>query len=173
MKILFFCCLLFVGVHLNAKNISNNLINSDVDSKFFQKCIKKNGQKKYEECNDLNNKQFPAITSENTIFSGLKKKIEDMDISLGSNPTNIPLAMISASESIFDPNSNYSKYLIAYYLLNNEHDSKDAYFLYNFNSSAQRINLGSNFQILNKGKIIIKDKQKYYLNSKGLYELKK
>lgn len=173
MKILIFCCFLFIGVQLNAKNISNKLINADVDSKFFQKCMNKSGQKKYEKCNDLNNKQFPMITAENKIFGGLKKKIEDMDIRLGNKPTNIPLAMISASESIFDPKSKYSKYIIAYYLLNNEHDSKDDYFLYNFNSSSQRINLGSDFQILNKGKIIIKNKQKYFLNSKGLYELKK
>lgn len=173
MKILIFCCFLFIGTQLNATTISNKLINADVDSTFFQKCMNKNGQKKYEKCNDLNNKQFPMITAENKIFGGLKIKIEDMDIRLGNKPTNIPLAMISASESIFDPKSKYSKYIIAYYLLNNEHDSKDDYVLYNFNSSSQRINLGSDFQILNKGKIIIKNKQKYFLNSKGLYELKK
>lgn len=166
-------CLLFISLQLNAKNISNDLINADVDSNFFQKCMNKSGQKNYEKCNDLNNKQFPMITAENKKFGELKRKIEDMDFRIGNKPTNIPLAMISASESVFDPKSKYSKYIIAYYLLNNEHDTKDDYVLYNFNSSLQRINLGSNFKILNKGEILIKNKQKYFLNSKGLYELKK
>lgn len=173
LKKLSFFCLLFISLHLNAKNISNDLINADVDSNFFQKCINKNGQKNYEKCNDLNNKQFPLITAENKKFSVLKKKIEDIDIKIGNKPTDIPLAMISASESIFDSKSAYSKYIIAYHLLNDEHNTKDDYILYNLNSSSQRINLGSNFQILNKGKVIIKNKQKYFLNSKGVYELKK
>lgn len=166
-------CLLFISLQLNAKNISNDLINADVDSNFFFFFLNKSGQKNYEKCNDLNNKQFPMITAENKKFGELKRKIEDMDFRIGNKPTNIPLAMISASESVFDPKSKYSKYIIAYYLLNNEHDTKDDYVLYNFNSSLQRINLGSNFKILNKGEILIKNKQKYFLNSKGLYELKK
>lgn len=166
-------CLLFISLQLNAKNITNDLINADVDSNFFQKCLTKSGQKNYEKCNDLNNKQFPMITAENTKFSVLKKKIEDIDLKIGNKPTDIPLAMISASESIFDSKSTYSKYIIAYYLLNDEHNTKDDYILYNFNSSSQRINLGSNFQILNKGMVIIMNKQKYFLNGKGVYELKK
>jgi len=172
-KLSVFCFLFFISLHLNAKNISNDLINVDVDSNFFQKCLNKNGQKYYQKCNDLNNKQFPQITAENNKFSLLKQKVDAFDNKLGSKPSSIPITMISASNNIFDSNSQGSKYIITYHLLNDEHNVKENYIFYNLNSNSQRIDLGSNFKILNNGQLLMKGKQKYILNSKGVYELKK
>ena len=166
-------CLLFISLHLNAKNISNDLINADIDSTFFQKCMNKSSQKNYEKCNDLNNKQFPMITAENKKFNILKQKVDILDNRIGSKPSSIPITTISASNNIFDSNTQGGKYIITYHLLNDEHNVKEKYIFYNLNSNSQRIDLGSNFRILNNGQVIMKNKQKLILNSKGLYELKK
>lgn len=163
--------LLFFCIGVNAKETANYFITKDVDSNFFVKCMKISNGRYYEKCNSLNNEQFPQNSPESKYYSILKEKVDAIDNEIGSRSSNIPISMISASKSVIYSN-NSSKYIITYHLLNGENGIKENYFLYNLNNR-QRIELGSNFKIMQNGSVLIKRGQKYYLNKKGLYELKR